>query len=247
MLKSQISIWIEILAGMYLTVVVVFFWRYPALTALLLGVGIVFWLWRYRNRADAAAMVWAALLGTPSEMLCVKYGVWTYKAPGLILGIPVWIPLIWASLFCLFRRITLTLIHLAERQWPEPKALPKKILFGFLSACILAYYVVVVFSIARFIAVVYSIFVLAGIIFWRRERDILIFIVGAILGTFGEYICMQLGFWQYQYPYFKSIGMPISLPMAWGLSAVMIGRLAQIWEIPSTKKDVSSNNTQEQR
>jgi hypothetical protein len=42
---------------------------------------------------------------------------------------------------------------------------------------------------------------------------------------------MQLGFWQYHYPYFKSVGLPLSLTMAWGLSAVMIGRLAMIWEV----------------
>ena len=30
--------------------------------------------------------------------------------------------------------------------------------------------------------------------------------------------------------YLKGIGMPISLPMAWGLSAVIIGRIAKNWE-----------------
>ncbi|MDX2445677.1 MAG: DUF2878 family protein, partial [Desulfobacterales bacterium] len=196
----------------------------------LLMAGIGFWLLHYRNPPDVAAMLAAAVLGTPSEMLCVKFGVWSYHAPGLILGIPVWIPLIWASLFCLFQHITLTMLDLADRRWPDPTTLSRRILFGILAALIIIYYLWVVISIAQSIAMVYSVIVLIGIVFWHKERDILIFIVGSILGTIGEAICMQLGFWQYQYPYFDTIGMPISLPMAWGLSAVIIGRIAKIWD-----------------
>jgi hypothetical protein len=238
--RANVSMMAEVLAGLYLTMVVVFFWRLPVAASLLLTAGIGFWFWRYRERADAAAMLWAAFLGTPSEMLCVKYGVWTYQAPGLILGIPVWIPLIWASLFCLFRRITLTMLNLFDKHWPRPATLSRKMLFAILAAIILVYYVWVAISIARPIAVVYSVIILIGIFFWRRERDILIFIVGSILGTIGEAICMQLGFWQYHYPYFSSMGLPISLPMAWGLSAVMIGRLTMLWEVKPVNPSSSS-------
>ncbi len=224
------AILVEILAGLFLTLVVVFFWPRPLGAFLLLMAGIGFWLWHYRNPADVAAMLAAAVLGTPSEMLCVKFGVWSYHAPGLILGIPVWIPLIWASLFCLFQHITLTMLDLADRRWPDPTVLSRRILFSILAAVIIIYYLWVVVSIARSIAMVYSVIFLIGIIFWHKERDILIFIVGGILGTIGEAICMQLGFWQYQYPFFSTIGMPISLPMAWGLSAVIIGRIAKTWD-----------------
>jgi hypothetical protein len=131
------SIAIEILAGIYLVLTVVLFWRQPVLATLLLASGIGLWLWFYRSRADAAAMLWAALLGTPSEMVCVYKGVWTYQAPGMILGIPVWIPLIWASLFCLFRRIVLTLLALIDRRWPDPKAPARRILFKALETVII--------------------------------------------------------------------------------------------------------------
>ena len=70
--------------------VVLFFWKSPAVASLFLGVGIGFCLWWFKDKADAAAMLAAAILGTPSEMICVKYGVWTYEAPGLIGGVPVW-------------------------------------------------------------------------------------------------------------------------------------------------------------
>ena len=227
------SIAIEILAGLYLVLTVVFFWRRPILATILLSSGITLWLWYHRNRADAAAMLWAALLGTPSEMVCVYKGVWTYQAPGMVLGIPVWIPLIWASLFCLFRRIVLTLLELINHRWPDPKALARKFLFRIIETIIVVYFIWVAFSITRSIALVYAIIILIAAFFWRQERDVLIFLVGGFLGTIGEFICMQLGFWQYHYPYFKTVGLPLSLTMAWGLSAVMIGRLAMRWETKS--------------
>lgn len=222
---------VEGLSGLYLVSVVVLFWRHPLTASLLLGAGLGLWLWRYRNKADAAAMIGAALLGTPSEMICVKYGVWTYHAPGLFMGIPVWIPLIWASLFCLFRRIAATLHALAGNIWPRGKALSRKIVFGLLAAVILVYYIMISITIIRSIAIVYTVFMIITFIFWHEERDILIYIIGGILGTFGEIICMKLGFWEYHFPHFSSIGLPVSLPMAWGLSAIIIGRIAKIWEI----------------
>lgn len=220
----------EIFAGLYLVSVVVFFWRYPFATGLLLGVGLGIWLWRWGDKADAAAMLAAALLGTPSEIVCVKYGVWTYRAPGLIMGIPLWIPLIWASLFCLFRRTSMTFHAISHRIWLGQTPTSRKIAFGFLAALIAAYYLLVAVTIIRSIAVVYTIFTLVAVIFWHEERDIIIFIVGGVIGTVGEYICMDLGFWQYLYPYFRDTGLPISLPMAWGLSAVIVARIAGILE-----------------
>ena len=229
--KIGVEFMVEALSGLYLVSVVVLFWRHTLTASLLLGAGLGIWLWRYRNKADAAAMVGAALLGTPSEMICVKYGVWTYHAPGLFMGIPVWIPLIWASLFCLFRRIAVTLHSLADNIWPRRKALSRKIVFGLLAAVIIVYYIMISITIIRSIAIVYTVIMIISVIFWHKERDILIFIIGGILGTFGEYICMRLGFWHYHFPHFVSIGLPVSLPMAWGLSAIIIGRIAKIWEV----------------
>ena len=213
--KIAIELIVEIVAGVYLTAVVVFLWEHPVTATLLLAVGIGLWVLKYRNKADVVVMLAAALLGTPSEMICVKYGVWTYHAPGLILGVPVWIPLIWASLFCLFRRITLSFTAIADIIWPVTAATSRKIVFGFLIGVILVYYLAVFATITRSIAMVYT---------------VIIFIVGATLGTIGEAICMKVGFWHYHSPYFKAVGMPISLPMAWGLSAVIIGRIAKNWE-----------------
>lgn len=220
----------EAFACIYVVAVVVLFWRKSIAVSILLGGGLIIELWFWREKADAAMMAAAALLGTPSEILCVKLGVWTYHAPGLVFGIPVWIPLVWSFLFCLYRRISLNFHSIIYRVLPDNKRLPKKIIFGALGGGILLYYLITVSIIMKTIAIVYTMFMVPAVIFWHGERDILIFIIGAVLGTFGEYICMKLGFWVYHYPLFRSIGMPISLPLAWGLSSVITGRIAKIWE-----------------
>lgn len=229
------DLFFEVLFSIYLVGIVLFFWHLPLWAALLLGVGLALQLWFWGERADGAAMAGAALLGTPSEILCVRYGVWTYEAPGLLFGIPVWLPLIWGSLFCLFRRISLTIHDLIQGICPDARAVGKRVFFALLAAFIIGYCVLVLFTIDRTIAAVYSFFMFLAVIFWHSQRDILIFIVAGFLGTLGEYICMKVGFWEYQYPFFRSIGLPISLPMAWGLSGVIIGRIARIWEKETTK------------
>jgi hypothetical protein len=248
MVKSQMKqrrqrqdvrgLWTEMLfeffVGIYLLTVVVICWQQPIWISLLLGGAIAMELWFWRDRADAVMMMGAALLGTPSEMLCVKLGVWTYRAPGVVLGIPVWIPLVWASLFCLFRRLALTMRSFTRRVWSDEKGLATKIFYWGLGGLILVYYFITVSVIRRPIAAVYTVFMIPAVVFWHGRRDMLIFVIGGALGTLGEVICMKLGFWQYHYPLFRSIGLPLSLPLAWGLSAVIVGRIARIWETPAT-------------
>lgn len=224
------ELFFESFVGIYLLAVVVICWRKPLWLSLLLSGGLGLQLWFRGEKADVVTMVAAALLGTSSEILCVRLGVWTYHAPGLVLGLPVWIPLVWASLFWLFRRLSLTIMSVAQRIWPDQKMLATKIFFGVLGGLILVYYLITVSVIRRPIAAVYTIFMIPAVIFWHGKRDILMFIIGAALGTLGESICMKLGFWQYNYPFFRSIGLPLSLPLAWGLSSVIIGRIAGIWE-----------------
>jgi len=217
----------EIFVSVYLVAVVVSCWRSPVIASFLLAVCILFQLRFWREKSDAATIIAAALLGTPSEMVCVHYGVWTYDAPGLILGIPIWIPLVWGALFCLFRRLSITAVEFFS-------ALPNKRFFTLSimisGIFILIYFVTTVMVIKKEIAIAYTVFMIPAIIFSHKERDILLFIIAGLLGTFGEYLSMNLGYWRYHFPYLASIGLPISLPLAWGLSGVIIGRIAMIWE-----------------
>jgi hypothetical protein len=204
---------------------VILFWRRPVVATALLVFGLAFQLWYWRTRADFAVMLAAAILGTPSEMAAVHFGVWTYRAPGLVIGVPVWLPLVWAYLFCLFRRMSFTFLTVSRRR---PTA--NRWIHRVGAVLILAYGVAIILVVRRTIAAVYAATFLPAAAFWHKDRDVLIFIIAGILGTFGEYMCMKLGFWQYKYPIIKSIGLPVSLPLAWGLSGVIISRIATIWE-----------------
>ena len=85
----------------------------------------------------------------------------------------------------------------------------------------MVYYLITVSVIRRPIAAVYTIFIIPAVIFWHGKRDIVMFIIGAALGTLGESICMKLGFWQYNYPFFRSVGLPL-YPCPW------LGALARL-------------------
>ena len=230
--KRTLSVELYIQGGFsaYVVAVVVFGWRQPALTSLLLATGVVVQLLAWPQKAQAVMMIAAAVLGTPAEIVCVKKGIWTYYAPGLLFGIPVWIPLIWAYLFGLFRRLALLSHRALNRVFSGTMDRHHTLLYRGLGSTIFLYAAVTISLVKPPIALTYAVFLLPAILFWRKERDILIFIIGGFQGTLGEYICMQLGFWRYHFPLLKSIGLPLSLPLAWGLSAIIIGRIAQNWE-----------------
>ena len=64
-----------------------------------------------------------------------------------------------------------------------------------------------------------------GILVWHEKHDIIFFLVGAILGSLGELVCVNYGVWRYENPSF--LGIPIWLPFVWGLSAVFIKRVSE--------------------
>ncbi|MGB4223795.1 MAG: hypothetical protein WBJ54_08265 [Syntrophorhabdus sp.] len=60
--------------------------------------------------------------------------------------------------------------------------------------------------------------------FWPNKEDHVLYIGGAILGPIAEVIATKVGIWQYTLPTFLNI--PLWLPFAWGLAAVLIIRIA---------------------
>ena len=63
--------------------------------------------------------------------------------------------------------------------------------------------------------------------FWHKKHDAYFFIVGAIVGPIGEIVAISFGVWQYTNPSF--LGIPIWLPLVWGLAVVLIKRVAEIF------------------
>ena len=234
-LVSRNEIVFELFASVFVVFVVVFFWEKPdlAFLGLITGVGLQLYFWK--SGLDMAVMVLAGIIGAPAEVLCIKSGLWSYHAPGLVFGIPIWLPLVWAYLICLFHRLSLTLYNALNSIFPDPDNVWLTALFSAWGLLIIVYYIASMLLIARVYAIIFTLFMVAVTIFRHSRKDIVMFTVGAILGTTGEFICMKLGFWHYHHPRLRSIGLPLSLPLAWGLSTVMIVSLAEQW-IKSRRK-----------
>ncbi|MFA5105586.1 MAG: hypothetical protein WC506_01365 [Candidatus Micrarchaeia archaeon] len=75
---------------------VVLLWREPYLLALVLAglSALAIFIGSERAR-DLALYTWVAILGAGSEAICISFGIWTYSAPGIVAGIPFWLPLVW--------------------------------------------------------------------------------------------------------------------------------------------------------
>jgi len=58
----------------------------------------------------------------------------------------------------------------------------------------------------------------------NRRLNLTILAVGAVVGGVGETVCSNAGAWQYAHPTF--LGIPLWLPVAWGLVVVLIRRVA---------------------
>lgn len=209
--------------------------RWPLVTLALLAGLAWFTLRGRRDPFWGRLMFWAGVWGTIGEALCV-YGSWTrdgrglwiYAFPplfGLALRLPIWIPLVWANLFALFVGIARRLVR------PDATA---KWLRYFAMLGIMAY----AGALYRFVDVrilyIFTPVFVGFVLFWNTPRDLVLFLVAGVLGTFGEMMAMRFELWLYTKPLFETAwllrlgvpGLPISLTMAWGLSGVFLNRVA---------------------
>ncbi|CAN2039275.1 DUF2878 domain-containing protein [Candidatus Magnetomoraceae bacterium gMMP-15] len=239
-MTSGYKIFLNCIAAIYMLSMILIFYEKPVLLTFLLCGSIVFQLLFFNEKVDIAMMLTAAFLGSFAEIVCVKLNVWTYNVPGLMFGIPIWLPFAWGSLLCLFRRISLHIYLMISNKCDKKNKIIMQIFWGLLAGMIIIYYVIIICVISPTIAIIYTIFMISAVIFWHEKRDMLIFIISAFVGTLGEYICIKFEFWHYHYPLLDSIGLPISLPMAWGLSSVIMGRIANIWDTKRRYADSKS-------
>jgi uncharacterized membrane protein YjjB (DUF3815 family) len=70
--NTIIEYFFEIISAAYVIIVVLSCWKLPLIATVLLGAGLGAQLFFWKEKADVATMIAAAVLGTPSEMLCVK-------------------------------------------------------------------------------------------------------------------------------------------------------------------------------
>lgn len=220
-----------VLVGFFLLGAVVLLWERPYILFGLLALALAVQLRVNPRKEYKWAALFAAALGTPGELIEVYLGEWTYYGPDLIWGVPVWIPLIWANLFTLFHRLSFSLISFFA-QWP-PLSSPRAwtLFFGLQGLLILTLWGVSLALMEKMVEVeiFYAVFFTLSILFWNKPGYILIFMTGAVIGSVGEYICVQLGYWSYYNPLFKELGVGITLPSDWGISAILISWLSGLW------------------
>ena len=211
--------------GLYILAVVPLFGQYSLLETILLSAGSAALLIYCRGKERLIAFIIAAVLGPFAEYLSVAHDIWEYKVPSPFI-LPLWLPLVWGYLVVLFRELAIFFDCKVLTFSGKKLKLTAHWMLGLL---VLGYCIWTLSAIRREIALVYGVFVVIGLIFWRSKQDILTFWIGGILGTLGEYLCLRRGMWEYAFPYFKSIGLPISLLLAWGVMTVFVSRIGEFW------------------
>lgn len=64
-----------------------------------------------------------------------------------------------------------------------------------------------------------------GMKFWHKKHDLYFLVAGAVIGPVGEIVCIHFGAWNYANPDF--LGIPMWLPLTWGLFTMLIKRVAE--------------------
>lgn len=161
----------------------------------------------------------AMLLSLVSDLLAHWLNLWTYSNPTFAIGTPIWVPIGWGMMLILFDDLAGTIFEYIKIKLSQRMFI---ITINILKIIILMYALVTLFSMNRFYAFFFLIVFIPTFIFVRAPYNTILFIVAAIHGTAFEYFCIQQGAWKYTDPFFAHNGMPISLPLAWGLAGNLI-------------------------
>lgn len=220
-----------------------------ALLAVIMGALLILALAHRFSRFKLILAAWAGFFGTLGEIVCCTPAVrlWIYKNP-TFLGLPGWLPMVWPILMLTFTEMADYLHDVAEHRFtPKTRTALTYAAIGLM----VSYAGFAFFHIHKVIAGVFLIFLILMLMVSRDLKRMLLFWVAALGGSVGEYICIQNGVWIYTRPFFRAFGIPLSLPLAWGLSANIIvmltrrclparGRLQPVDARPTTTSEESS-------
>ena len=203
-----------------------FLWERPVLlTVLLVGLSVgVFAVWH--RLSDILVYASAAGLGAVADWYCA--GTIYQYGSGNILDVPSWMPVSWGIIFLLFARTTeLVVPGLRDEAWG--RLLPvKRFLVGTIKLLILAYFWLSMSIIDRYLAATAATLMVVTATFWRTDADFIIFLIAGLAGTVGEVLAIRLGIWSYSIYYYKWLQLPVSIPILWGLSGVLVRRIGMI-------------------
>lgn len=91
--------------------VVSLFYRQTVLLTLIMAAGWAVALRLWHSRQDIATFLAGAAVGSVAEIIAVKAGAWSYANPTL-LGVPLWLPLLWGGAVMFVRKFADTLAGL---------------------------------------------------------------------------------------------------------------------------------------
>ena len=205
--------------GALLVAICMFYANTPLLTGLVAALFGFTLLFRF-SRSVLRLAALATLFGAGGELLCTAPGInlWVYEHPSFW-NIPAWLPLIWPILLITFTDLA-TFVHQQIATHLSGKVYWLIVHLG--QALAVAYSLYTFVRIQWVIASVFLAFFVLLVLYARQPDRIVLFWVAAVGGSIGEYICIQSGVWHYTRPFFAEFGVPLSLPLAWGLSANII-------------------------
>lgn len=220
-------------AGLWVTLGVLNLWDHPGVLGAWLGLGCLALLRAWKTPTDHASFAVAGVLGVIGECLCTQtsFGFWTYAPAACSFGwtIPFWLPLVWGFLMLLFHHVGALALRLAPVRIPG-----LHVLGGAGIPILLLCFSHPAFHIFPPILACYGIVVGVVLVRWNTPEDLAAFYAGGLLGTLGEYLCIHEGIWSYRLTFWSlpwppwdpgsldTVAMAYTLPMAWGLSTVMV-------------------------
>ena len=197
----------------YAVSAIVTYWQSPYLLALLLLLAPLALVARLGPSALAVAAA-GAVIGPLTEVACVSGGLWSYAETGGLPFIPPWLFIIWACFPTALWLIVRSL--LGEIPEPRPRTLPLA-LAGIAIEIML--FVALSENTIRVIAA--ALLLAAAALRIRPEKStVILMAAGSLLGPVCEAMPVAAGAWVYARP--DLFGMPVWLPLAYALFAVLV-------------------------
>lgn len=189
------------------------------LAAAVAGIFLFTLLYHY-SRFKLFLSLFAALVGAVGEIACCRAGLWIYANPSFH-GLPLWLPIVWPIALMIFVEIAAGIQEVLETRTKNFSAVW---IAG--AAIIPIYALLLFFLINQKIAAILLVFAVFTSVFAHKPFNVFLFWIAALGGTIGEYVCVQFGVWQYTRPFFAGFGIPLSLPLTWGVTSNLIWLMA---------------------
>ena len=204
--------------------IIVFLWQHPFWSFFAAAALTIIAFQKWKSYEDRIFFFVCGIVGFAGEVVCIKYGAWTYSNP-VLLGVPLWEPLMWGFLGMTAHRIQQTVFSL------EHKDRIRKLTHGTVRDIVydlsmMGIVIALVSSLWRNDQLLFIVLLLLGIcnvLIFHHPRDLFfIFISPAMLLLF-EPLAVSSGAWTYPSP--VVFGVPLWLFSAYFCFCLLFGRL----------------------